>query len=43
MRKNAGSLPVKAVMIGPTVLWLLIFLLAPLFIVVGISLSLIHI
>lgn len=37
MRKNAGSLPVKAVMIGPTVLWLLIFLLAPLFIVVGIS------
>lgn len=37
MRKHSGSRAVQTVMIAPTILWLLIFLIAPLVIVVGIS------
>ena len=37
MRKKLSNKLVQTVMIGPTVLWLLAFLLAPLIIVVGIS------
>lgn len=37
MRKRSNNKLVQTVMIGPTVLWLLAFLLAPLIIVVGIS------
>lgn len=37
MRKHSGSRAAQTVMIAPTILWLLIFLIAPLVIVVGIS------